>query len=52
MGKKLLYFILTVAVSGLMGYLAATWTLDRRLPDEAGSDEVLASAGADKKAVP
>ena len=52
MGKKILYFVLTVAVSGLMGYLAATWTLNRRLPADADSDEVLAVAGADKKAVP
>ena len=52
MGKKVLYFILTIAVSGLMGYLAATWTVNRRLPADADSDEVLAVAGADKKAAP
>ena len=52
MGKKVLYFILTIAVSGLMGYLAATWTINRRLPADAGSDEVAAIAGADKKTVP
>jgi len=52
MGKKLLYFILTVAVSGLMGYLAATWTIDRRMAVDADQQEVQAIAGADKKAVP
>ena len=52
MGKKVLYFILTIAISALMGYLAATWTLNRRLPADATSDDVMAIAGTDKKAAP
>jgi Do/DeqQ family serine protease len=52
MGKKLLYLILTVAVSGLIGYMTATWTVNRRLPAAASSDEVAAILPADKKSAP
>ncbi len=52
MGKKLLYLILTVAVSGLIGYMTATWTVNRRLPAAASSDEVAAIVPADKKSAP
>ncbi len=52
MGKKLLYLILTVIVSGVIGYMAATWTVNRRLPAAASSDEVAAVVPADKKAAP
>ena len=33
MGKKILYLLLIVAVSGLTGYFAAKKTLDRSLSD-------------------
>ena len=48
MGKKLLYLILIVVVSGLTAYVAAMKTLDRRI---AARDEVaaVASGAADKK---
>ncbi|MBR0223990.1 MAG: trypsin-like peptidase domain-containing protein [Bacteroidales bacterium] len=51
MGKKILYLLLIVAVSGLTGYFAAKKTLDRRAGER---DEVAAivGAGADKKSVP
>ena len=52
MGKKLLYLILTVIVSAIIGYMAATWTVNRRLPAAASSDEVAAILPADKKAAP
>ena len=52
MGKKLLYLIVTVVVSGLIGYMAATWTVNRRLPAAASSDEVAAIIPADKKSAP
>lgn len=51
MGKKILYLLLIVAVSGLTGYFTARKTLDRRAGER---DEVAAivGAGADKKSVP
>lgn len=51
MGKKFLYLLLIVAVSGLTGYFTARKTLDRRAGER---DEVAAivGAGADKKSVP
>jgi Do/DeqQ family serine protease len=52
MGKKLLYLILTVIVSAVIGYMAATWTVNRRLPAAASSDEVAAVLPTDKKAAP
>ena len=52
MGKKLLYLILIVIVSGLMGYFAATWTLNRRIPANADSEEMAAILASDKKADP
>ena len=51
MGKKILYLLLIVAVSGLTGYFAAKKTLDRSLSD---LDEVAAIVDkntADKKSV-
>jgi len=52
MGKKLLSLILTIIVSALVGYFAATWTLNRRIPADASSDEVAAIVAADKKSAP
>ena len=50
MGKKLLYLILTIIVSAVIGYMTATWTVNRRLPAGASSDEVAAVIPADRKA--
>lgn len=52
MGKKLLYLILIVIVSGLIGYMTATWTVNRRLPAAASSDEIAAIVPTDKKSAP
>ncbi len=52
MGKKLLYLILIVIISGLIGYMTATWTVNRRLPAAATSDEVAAIVPTDKKSAP
>ena len=52
MGKKLLYLILIVAVSGLMGYFSATWTLNRRIPADATAEEVATIVQTDKKSAP
>ena len=52
MSKKLLYLILTVAVSGLVGYFTASWTLKRQsaAADEAG--QMVSSIASDKKSAP
>jgi len=50
MGKKLLYLILTIIVSAVIGYMTATWTVNRRLPAGASSDEVAAVVPTDRKA--
>ena len=52
MGKKLLYLLLIVAVSGLTGYFAAKKTLDRRVGEEAEAAAVLGNRAADKKSAP
>lgn len=52
MGKKLLYLILIVIVSGLIGYMTATWTVNRRIPATASTDEVAAIVPTDKKSAP
>ena len=49
MGKKLLYLLLIVAVSGLTGFLAAKKTLDRRIGEEDAVASVLGRQAADKK---
>ena len=49
MGKKLLYLLLIVAVSGLTGFFAAKWALDRRIAGSDDAEAVILSA-ADKKA--
>ena len=51
MGKKLLYLLLIVAVSGLTGFFAAKKTLDRRIGEEDAAAAVLDRQAADKKAV-
>ena len=50
MGKKLLYLLLIVAVSGLTGYFAAQKAFDRRAGDEAEVAAVAGSVATDKKA--
>ena len=50
MGKKLLYLILTIIVSAVIGYMTATWTVNRRLPAGASADEVAAVVQTDRKA--
>lgn len=52
MGKKVLYLILTVVISAVIGYMTATWTVNRRLPADATAAEVASVAGADRKATP
>ncbi|MBR5100997.1 MAG: trypsin-like peptidase domain-containing protein [Bacteroidales bacterium] len=52
MGKKLLYLLLIVAVSGLTGFFAAKKTLDRRIGEEDEATAVLDRQAADKKSVP
>jgi len=49
MGKKILYLILIVAVSGLTGYFAATKAFDRRVAEGSEVADVVAAAGTDKK---
>jgi len=49
MGKKLLYLLLIVAVSGLTGFFAAKWALDRRIAVSDDTEAVIIRA-ADKKA--
>ena len=50
MGKKVLYLILTVVISALIGYMTATWTVNRRLPVDAEEAEVMSVAGTERKA--
>ncbi len=50
MGKKVLYLILTVVISALIGYMTATWTVNRRLPADAEETEVISVAGTERKA--
>ena len=52
MGKKLLYLLLIVAVSGLTGFFAAKKTLDRRIGEEDAAAAVIDSKAAAKKSVP
>ena len=52
MGKKLLYLLLIVAVSGLTGYFAATTAIDRRLRSNDEAAAVVAAGTADKKSAP
>ena len=52
MGKKLLYLLLIVAVSGLTGFLAAKKTLDRRIGEEDAAAAVIDSKVSAKKSVP
>ncbi|MBR1538608.1 MAG: trypsin-like peptidase domain-containing protein, partial [Bacteroidales bacterium] len=51
MGKKILYLILIVAVSGLTGYFAATKAFDRRTAENEELAQVAGLAAGDKKAV-
>ena len=52
MGKKILYLLLIVAVSGLTGYFAATRTLDRRIASDEEVAQVAGSLSGDRKSVP
>ena len=51
MGKKILYLLLIVAVSGLTGYFAAKKTLDRSLSDLDEVAAIVDKNAADKKSV-
>ena len=51
MGKKILYLLLIVAVSGLTGYFAAKKTLDRNLSDRDEVAAIVDKNAADKKSV-
>jgi len=51
MGKKILYLLLIVAVSGLTGYFAAKKTLDRSLSDRDEVAAIVDKNTADKKSV-
>ena len=51
MGKKILYLLLIVAVSGLTGYFAAKKTLDRSLSDLDDVAAIVDKNAADKKSV-
>ncbi len=52
MGKKILYLILIVAVSGLTGYFAATRAFDRRAAENEEYAQIAGEATGDKKSVP
>jgi Do/DeqQ family serine protease len=52
MGKKILYLILIVAVSGLTGYFAATRAFDRRAAENEEYAQITGVATGDKKSVP
>ncbi len=52
MGKKILYLILIVAVSGLTGYFAATRAFDRRAAENEEYAQFAGVATGDKKSVP
>ena len=52
MGKKILYLLLIVAVSGLTGYFAATKAFDRRAAGHEEMAEIAGVTAGDKKAVP
>ncbi len=51
MGKKILYLLLIVAVSGLTGYFAAKKALDRNLSDRDEVAAIVDKNAADKKSV-
>ena len=51
MGKKILYLLLIVAVSGLTGYFTAKKTLDRSLSDRDEVAAIVDKNAADKKSV-
>ena len=52
MGKKILYLILIVAVSGLTGYFAATRAFDRRAAENEEYAQIAGVATDDKKSAP
>ena len=52
MGKKILYLILIVAVSGLTGYFAATRAFDRRAAENEEYAQIAGVTSGDKKSVP
>jgi Do/DeqQ family serine protease len=52
MGKKLLYLLLIIAISGLTGYFVAMKTVDRRMGQEIEATEVAGNIARDKKSVP
>ena len=51
MGKKLLNILLTAVIAGLVGYLVANWTLNRRIQEQEEVATVV-SGTDDKKSVP
>ena len=51
MGKKLLNILLTAVIAALIGYLAANWTLNRRMQEQEDT-AALVSGKTDKKSVP
>ena len=52
MGKKLLYLLLIVAVSGLTGYFTAVKTMDRKLQEHDEIAVITGNGTADKKTAP
>ena len=50
MGKKILYLLLIVAVSGLTGYFAAKKALESRLEEQEQATQITGVATSDKKA--
>ena len=52
MGKKILYLLLVVAVSGLTGYFVAQKTLDRRMAQQDAVTAIVNDNSTDKKSVP
>ena len=51
MGKKLLNILLTAVIAALIGYLAANWTLNRRMQEQEDTAALVAGK-TDKKSVP
>ena len=52
MGKKLLYLLLIVAVSGLTGYFASNLSLNRKLKEEGDAAALVCDGATAKKSVP
>ena len=52
MGKKLLYLLLIVAVSGLTGYFASNLSLNRKLKEEGDAAALVRDGATAKKSVP